>query len=85
MDAAVGAGILGGDVMLAELFLDAATAFCLLGAGETRPVDEKTLTANETTDIAAFVRESAKDLVHRGSLLSLTKDGATRSFLERAL
>ena len=67
MDAAVGAGILGGDVMLAELFLDAAAAFCLLGAGETRPVDEKTLTANETTDIAAFVRESAKDLVHRGA------------------
>jgi hypothetical protein len=67
VDAAIGTGVLGDDVVLAELLLDDAAALCLLGAGETRPVDDESLAADETADVAAFVRESAKDLVHRGA------------------
>jgi len=66
MDAAVGTGVFGDDVMLAELVLYEAAALGLLGAGIARPVDDESLAADETTDVRAFVREGAKDLVHFG-------------------
>jgi hypothetical protein len=68
MDAAIGAGVLGVDVMLAELVLHDAAAGGLLIAGVARPIDEETLSADTAADVAAFMRERTKDLVH-GTLL----------------
>jgi hypothetical protein len=68
MDAAVGVGVFGGDVVLAELLLDDAAALSLLGAGEARPVDDEALAADETADVRACVRERAQYGLHRGLL-----------------
>jgi hypothetical protein len=46
---------LSGGVVLAQLFLNEATALELLGAGETGPGDEKSLAADGTAHIAAVV------------------------------